>query len=389
MTVARSILPEGIDPRDWMLCFVGDKQTDLLEELSTDLSGEFSSGGDKKVIRSGFSYWGLGPTIGWVRTTTDPTYPNAYQATISFRERWRSPRMRSALLKSGSEYVYVSLGIGTGDKDISVLEDLVESSNKKVIVLAVDISVEMLKIAVSRILDRFPSQLDIMAVQVDLAKKESLDRLREIAFAFAKDHPILFSLLGNTIANFAQDDLRLRAFTEMMRPQDRMLIEVGTTQRDTEEASKAAAREYQISPRFKNFVSESLVANTGMSVELDNIKVKYEREFIPGSKNVKAIYLKILYISDNDTAFRLAGMDEKHSIEFRKGDSIRIYVTRKYTEDGFASLLKTVRCSNLAHEYKPFRETSATPVPYFGMSLYLIGPPGASEIFDPPQTIPG
>ncbi len=53
----------------WSLLLVGEDQTDKLATLTGDLRGPFSTSGDGKQITSGFSYWGIGPTIAWANAT--------------------------------------------------------------------------------------------------------------------------------------------------------------------------------------------------------------------------------------------------------------------------------------------------------------------------------
>ena len=53
------------DDFSWSLLLVGEDQTDKLATLTGDLRGGYSTTGDGKQISSGFSYWGIGPTIAW------------------------------------------------------------------------------------------------------------------------------------------------------------------------------------------------------------------------------------------------------------------------------------------------------------------------------------
>ncbi|HAZ44689.1 MAG TPA: hypothetical protein DDW76_37510 [Cyanobacteria bacterium UBA11369] len=69
----------------WTLCFIGDSQQTKLAELVQELKGDFSQTGDGKQILSGFSYWGIGPTIAWDKTCADPFYPVMKESIQSFR----------------------------------------------------------------------------------------------------------------------------------------------------------------------------------------------------------------------------------------------------------------------------------------------------------------
>jgi hypothetical protein len=58
----------------WTLCFIGEDQSRKLAELTQELRREFSQTGDGKEILSGFSYWGIGPTIAWNNACNDRFY---------------------------------------------------------------------------------------------------------------------------------------------------------------------------------------------------------------------------------------------------------------------------------------------------------------------------
>src|SRR5262245_32119067 len=123
----------------WTLCFIGEDQSDKLAVLTQDLRRPFSDTGDGKQVASGFSYWGLGPTLAWARACSDPLYLVMKKSIESFHERWAN------LLSSFSvPYHYVSLGIGTGAKDRRILRDL-SRLNGELYYFPVDMSPEMLR----------------------------------------------------------------------------------------------------------------------------------------------------------------------------------------------------------------------------------------------------
>ncbi|MBE9104167.1 hypothetical protein IQ229_04195, partial [Nostoc cf. edaphicum LEGE 07299] len=72
----------------WTLCFIGEDQSSKLAELTQELRGEFSATGDGKEILSGFSYWGIGPTIAWDHACNDRFYLVMKESIESFRYRW-------------------------------------------------------------------------------------------------------------------------------------------------------------------------------------------------------------------------------------------------------------------------------------------------------------
>ena len=73
----------------WTLCFIGEDQSDKVAQLTDDLEDGVSEIGDGKKFASGFSYWGIGPTLAWARACTDPTYIVAKKSIESFPIHWK------------------------------------------------------------------------------------------------------------------------------------------------------------------------------------------------------------------------------------------------------------------------------------------------------------
>ncbi|OYD93883.1 hypothetical protein CDG76_18110 [Nostoc sp. 'Peltigera membranacea cyanobiont' 210A] len=69
---------------EWTLCFIGEDKSSKLAELTQELRGKFSTTGDGKEIVSGFSYWGIGPTIAWDRACNDRFYLVMKESIESF-----------------------------------------------------------------------------------------------------------------------------------------------------------------------------------------------------------------------------------------------------------------------------------------------------------------
>lgn len=127
----------------WTLCFVGENQANKLKMLIDDLNNDASFSGNGKQITSGFSYWGIGPTISWAQACNDPFYVVMKESIESFDFRWQNIQSKIA----GKEFHYVSLGVGTGEKDRSILNFLLQQ-HQHVLYFPVDMSQEMLRIGV-------------------------------------------------------------------------------------------------------------------------------------------------------------------------------------------------------------------------------------------------
>ena len=153
------------------------------------------------------------------------------------------------------------------------------------------------------------------------------------------DEPILFSLLGNTLANFDDDVALLQTLSSLLRPQDCLLLEVATTSALGPSASEEAAEEYRKSPAFRNFAASALLQYTDSPIEDRNIEVVADLE--PD----RAIRIKTLFrnTQENVMKIRLAGGPKTPPVEFHPGDTIRLYLSRKYVKVGLQNLIRDGR----------------------------------------------
>jgi hypothetical protein len=153
----------------WSLLLVGEDQTDKLATLTGDLRGPFSTSGDGKQITSGFSYWGIGPTIAWANATNDPFYLVMKAGTESFLRHWRKLRPH---VENGGFHL-VSLGVGTGVKDRTILSDL-RRQNREMYYIPVDMSSEMLRMGT---LEPVRGARFLLPVQLDFSIADNVDEL--------------------------------------------------------------------------------------------------------------------------------------------------------------------------------------------------------------------
>ncbi|PSK66841.1 hypothetical protein B0E53_01176 [Micromonospora sp. MH33] len=191
----------------------------------------------------------------------------------TFSRRWRSLHSRH----NGRPYHYISLGPDTGEKDAAVLADL-QPINPEMYYVPVDMSAELLRLGLKPIQSlpffrQFRNQL--LPVQLDFSVEENVAELNELRDRLMGDEPVLFSLLGNTMANFDEDvDLVERLSKQLLRPQDRLLVEVATASHLDERMAQQAAREYETSWVFREFVISALRQNTDLSVNMNYVRLK-------------------------------------------------------------------------------------------------------------------
>jgi uncharacterized SAM-dependent methyltransferase len=350
----------------WSLLLVGEDQTDKLATLTGDLRGPFSDSGDGKQITSGFSYWGIGPTIAWANATNDPFYLVMKAGAESFLRHWRKVRPH---VENGGFHL-VSLGVGTGVKDRTILSDM-RRNNRDMYYIPVDMSSEMLRMGTLEPVRgaRFPVS-QVLPVQLDFSIADNMDELAQMLARLVGNDPILFTLTGNTLANFESDEELLSTLTRVLRPQDRLLLEVASTTRLDQESADAAADEYHQTRAFAEFVTSALRYNTDLKINNDRVK------FIGEVEDEDALLVKILWQNDTDAEIRME-LPDHTEVVLPIGDTIRLYTTRKYSTDRLKRLTEACQLTPVEAIQSQFRYTRR-PNP-FGLELLLLAPDAAGE----------
>jgi uncharacterized SAM-dependent methyltransferase len=349
----------------WSLVLTGEDQTDKLATLTGDLRGPFSTTGDGKQITSGFSYWGIGPTIAWANATNDPFYLVMKAGAESFLRHWRKVRPH---VENGGFHV-VSLGVGTGVKDRTILSDM-RRQNRSMYYIPVDMSSEMLRMGTQPARDaRFPVA-QVLPVQLDFSIADNMEELGQMLARLVGDEPLLFTLTGNTLANFESDEELLRTLTRGLRPQDRLLLEVASTTRLDQEAADAAADEYHQTRAFAEFVTSTLRYNTDLKINNDLVK------FVGEVEDEDALLVKIFWQNDTGEEIRMELPDHTEAV-LPIGDTIRLYTTRKYSTTRLKRLTEACDLTPVEAIQSQFRY-ARRPNP-FGLELLLLAPEGSGE----------
>ncbi|MEV8374885.1 L-histidine N(alpha)-methyltransferase [Kribbella sp. NPDC056861] len=351
----------------WSLVLVGEDQTDKLATLTGDLRGPYSSTGDGKQITSGFSYWGIGPTIAWANATNDPFYLVMKAGAESFLRHWR--RVRPHVDKGG--FHFVSLGVGTGVKDRTILADLYRS-NPDMFYIPVDMSSEMLRLGSLEPVRGigFPTA-QLLPVQLDFSIADNMEELGQMLARLVGDEPILYTLTGNTLANFESDLELLQMITKALRPQDRLLLEVATTSSLDQAAAAAAADEYHQTRAFAEFVTSALRYNTNLAIDYDRIDFRGEVE------TDDALLVKIVW-QNNSGAPITMGLPDHTEVVLEPDDTILLYTTRKFSTERLKKLTTECGLTPVEHAHSGFRYTRR-PSP-FGLDLLLLAPKGADTV---------
>jgi L-histidine Nalpha-methyltransferase len=313
-------LLKGPDGADWIWNFIGE---DEIQELGDFLAMLRTN---KRAIESGFSYWGIGPTLAWREACRDELYPVMRDGIESFSTRWGDLWKQ---WQCDDQFHYISLGIGDGNKDKAVLGKLL-TGHPNTTYIPVDMSGEMLRSGVRNVLkargllDSGLEPSGIYPMQLDFSTEHRLNALRAFVTRATHNGRILIGLLGNTLANFEDDAELLALIAQCMRPEDRLLLELAWTRDIASDSVTSAAREYQASTRFCTFVTSALMQHTDFSV-----RNPQELLFEPQVQHDR-IRINMYYQPLSEQRSRLVDGSE---IVLEAGSKIRLYISRKYTDE--------------------------------------------------------
>lgn len=324
--------------------------------LTSDLSRTFDTDGDGKRITSGHAYAGVPTAVAWASVCRDLSSGAPRQSIESFAERWRGIRASAPAEPSH----YVSLGPGDGRKDGVLLEDL-SRTNRDLCYLPVDASSELLHLAVRHLVRRMNLPTDrILSLPWDFTMRESVGAIRQLLDELFGATPVLFSLLGNTIANFDADADLLGLFaTKLLRPQDRLLLEVEATTALGAALAEAAVAEYADSPAFGDFVTSALRHHTDVDAGRDDI------ETVAAPEADRALLVKTTY--RNRAGQDFLTLPNRAGVPLAPDDTIRLALSRKYTAAGLATMLAEAGLTITADS------CTGTGGP-FGLALLMLAP---------------
>jgi L-histidine N-alpha-methyltransferase len=295
--------------------------------LTRDLSRAFDPTGAGKRITAGHAYAGLGSAAAWASVCRDPLGGAPRLSVKSFATRWREIRAHVP----AEPCHYVSLGPGDGLKDGVVLAGLARA-NRDLCYLPVDTSDELLHLAVRGLVRRLGLPADrVMSLPWDFSLRESATALRRLLDELFGATPVMFSLLGNTIAQFDDDAAVLGLVArELLRPGDRLLLEVEATTALNNGLAALAADEQALSPAFGEFVISALRQHTGLAVDRECV------ELLGSVENDRALLVKTVYRSDEDVVMTLPN---GAGVRFDFDDTVRLALSRKYSPEGLAELV--------------------------------------------------
>ena len=258
--------------KEWQLTYIGENQLKKLGALVADLKNT-----NERQIRSGYSYWGLGPAYMWERACTDRVGYHMHDNISNF------PKTAQSLshFVDPEQYNFVSLGVGEGSKDKVLISDFFCSEGRSVprddfLYVPVDMSLDMLRISAEKTQDILLYHRCI-GIQRDIESSGSMAEIAQVAKLMGDHQPILYSFLGNTIANVENPEEVLKSIAEVMEPDDLLLFEVQTITElalGNQNAYETVRREY-LSGAFRRFVESALLQNTDLRINPGEMNNSY------------------------------------------------------------------------------------------------------------------
>jgi uncharacterized SAM-dependent methyltransferase len=343
-------LGSGRDSR-WALVLSGEKPTDLIKELIHDLAIPHS-----RKVATKFSYIGMTAAIAWANACSDWFYPVMRDSIDAFDRYWRPilPLVRDV------GYHYVSLGVGTGQKDRVVLG--LHSLHPTMLYIPVDISAEMIRLGIDE--TKKLTGLRMMPVHLDFSVTAHLEDLKQLVHRLVDDEPVIYSLLGNTVANIDEDSELLGSIGDMLRPQDRLLLEVSTTSEINDEALDEARAEYSISETYKIHATSALSQFTDLAIDNKMLIFRAEKE------DESTIRIETQYENATGEPVVVTLPDHRTQIDFAPEETIRVTLSRKYLPSGVDKLIAEAGLTRLSEPPAP--RPGRTRRPVFSRDLMLL-----------------
>ena len=287
------------------------------------------SDGQRKHIKEGYQYVGVVAAQMWKAATVDDNYPTLSWGITSFNERWDKIKTKITVPRH-----YVSIGAGTGEKDRTILNhlnSLNRSGADRLIYVPVDISTELLKAAVRESTkDIGKDRIRVIPIQLDITRRDALRELRSVLNVLFDGTGAIVSLLGNTLANFRDDEQMLELLSStVLSSDDMLLLELATTTGVTPAIIKNAEAEYDSSRSFRHFAMATLGDLTDCTLKVGKVVCEGA-----GSNKHLQLVAKFRPLKATTVAFR-----DGETFRLGAKDAIELYMSRKYTEEGLQALV--------------------------------------------------
>jgi uncharacterized SAM-dependent methyltransferase len=265
---------------------------------------------------------------------------------------------------AGTKYHYVSLGVGTGDKDRHVIDRLADDQ-PDLFYVPTDISGHLLHLGAAETLRRMPGRA--LPIEMDFEDPSAIEALRALLDDLLGEDPILFSLLGSSLANIDDEVGFLKRLTKLLRPQDRLAMELAITYQLDDEAARAAAAERAGSRLYNEFVTAALGMHTDLTIDTNWLR------FDGFVEDGRAVRVEGNYVNCSGQTLTLM-LPNRETIPYRSGESIQVLLGRKYSPEGLRRMFSSCHLNELAFEedFDPSPDRTAGRPNTFGLAMMVL-----------------
>jgi hypothetical protein len=206
----------------------------------------------------------------------------------------------------------------------------------------------------------------VLPVEMDFEDYSAIEALRRLLDDLLGNEPIVFSLLGNSLANIDEPVGFLRRLATLLRPQDLLAMEVAITSRLDQEAARAAAEERYGSRAYNEFATAALGMYTDLTIDNNWLK------FVGSVEDGRALRVEGYYVNRSDALIPLM-LPNRETIPFHSGEAIQVLLGRKFTADGLRRMLSACRYKDIAFEqdFSQPLETGGGRSAVFGQALLI------------------
>ena len=319
--------------KNWLLTYIGEDQLLKLGALVNDLINK----GERR-IQSGYSYWGVGPVQMWDRACNDRTYH--MRKNISEFPHYAR---QLAYHVDKERYNFVSLGVGEGSKDRSILSDFFNrngsaQTREDFLYIPVDMSLDMLRVAVEKIQETNPLPLHrCIALQRDIETLKGMQEIAYIAQSLGAQKPILYGFIGNTIANVESPKHVLGNIVNVMKVDDLLLFEVqivnvSALKAEQRQETIESVRQEYLSDSFRRFAVSALLQNTDLTIEAAERSNSYVVDVsLQHWEYGQVLQIDCFFENNSDRSLYMTLVNEQ-SVKLDNKERIRLYRSRKFPQ---------------------------------------------------------
>lgn len=193
------------------------KEKEILENLVRSVE-------DTRRIDQSYLYWEASAARRWQRICEDPSYV-LHQISKNLVKRDIKDMLGSVIEDTGNRvFDFVNLGTGGGQKDIIILENLLDAAQgQRMRYIPLDKSYSMMSDAINNVYKFFSAQSGRANWEVTAILGDILTIERYKPIIYKGNNPKLYGLLGSTIGNFNETQV-LSRLVNIMQDSDVLML---------------------------------------------------------------------------------------------------------------------------------------------------------------------